>query len=378
MAHADGMRVLTGAGVEAESELPFAGLHQLLWPILDLADELPDVQTAALRGAFGLSADRVEDRFLVSVAVLGLLTAAADAQPLLCVVDDAHWLDGASAEALVFVTRRLQADPIAVLIGARDGDARRFEAPGLPELRLAGLRGAEAAALLDNALPAVVRDELLRVTGGNPLALLELPGALTQDERAGRVPLRLDLPLNERIERAFMTRVEPLADDARRMLLLAAADDSGEVGTLLRAAESIGVGPDAMDAVERAGLLTVEGPRLRFRQPLLRSAVSHAAGFAERRAAHQALASVLDDEARRRPARVAPRRRRHGAGRRRSRGAGPDGRPRCEPRRPHGRRPRARARGGARLRPAAARGAPRRRGRLLGTGGARRACGGAA
>ena len=165
VAHADGMRVLTGAGVEAESELPFAGLHQLLWPILDLADELPDVQTAALRGAFGLSADRVEDRFLVSVAVLSLLTAAADAQPLLCVVDDAHWLDGASAEALVFVTRRLQADPIAVLIGARDGDARRFEAPGLPELELAGLRGAEATALLDNALPAVVRDELLRVTG---------------------------------------------------------------------------------------------------------------------------------------------------------------------------------------------------------------------
>ena len=296
VAHADGMRVLTGAGVEAESELPFAGLHQLLWPILDLADELPDVQTGALRGAFGLSADRVEDRFLVSVAVLSLLTATADAQPLLCVVDDAHWLDGASAEALVFVTRRLQADPIAVLIGARDGDARRFEAPGLPELELAGLRDAEATALLDNALPAVVRDELLRVTGGNPLALLELPGALTQDERAGRVPLRLDLPLTERIERAFMTRVEPLADDARRMLLLAAADDSGEVGTLLRAAESIGVGPDAMDAVERAGLLTVEGPRLRFRQPLLRSAVSHAAGFAERRAAHQALASVLDDE----------------------------------------------------------------------------------
>ena len=132
MARADGMRVLTGAGVEAESELPFAGLHQLLWPILDLADELPDVQTAALRGAFGLSADRVEDRFLVSVAVLSLLTAAADAQPLLCVVDDAHWLDGASADALVFVTRRLQADPIAVLIGAREGDARRSRRPGCP------------------------------------------------------------------------------------------------------------------------------------------------------------------------------------------------------------------------------------------------------
>ena len=294
---AEGMRVLTSAGIEAEAELPFAGLHQLLWPIIDLADELPEVQSHALRGAFGLSADRVEDRFLVSVAVLGLLTAAADAQPLLCVIDDAHWLDGASADALVFVTRRLHADPIAVLIGAREGDARHFEAPGLPELSLAGLRGAQAAALLDGALPAVVREELVGVTGGNPLALLELPAALTDDELAGRAPLRLDLPLNERIEQAFLARVSPLADDARRMLLLAAADDSGEVGTLLRAAEGVGVGPDALDAVERAGLLSADGPRVRFRHPLLRSAVYRAAGFAERRAAHQALAASLDRDA---------------------------------------------------------------------------------
>ena len=297
LGRADGMRVLTGAGVEAESELPFAGLHQLLWPILDHADALPDVQSRALRGAFGLSADRVEDRFLVSVAVLGLLTAAADAQPLLCVVDDAHWLDGASADALVFVARRLQADPIAVLIGAREADARSFEGHGLPELRVAGLRGTEAAALLDGALPAVVRDELVSVTGGNPLALLELPAALTDDERSGHAPLRLDLPLNERIERAFMARVAPLADDARGMVLLAAADDSGDVGTLLRAAEGVGVGPSALDAVERAGLLVTEGPRLRFRHPLLRSAVYHAAGFAKRRAAHEALAAALGDDA---------------------------------------------------------------------------------
>jgi DNA-binding CsgD family transcriptional regulator len=294
---AEGMRVLTSAGIEAEAELPFAGLHQLLWPIIDLADELPDVQSHALRGAFGLSADRVEDRFLVSVAVLGLLTAAADAQPLLCVIDDAHWLDGASADALVFVARRLQADPIAVLIGAREGDARHFEAPGLPELALTGLRAADAAALLDSALPAVVREELVGVTGGNPLALLELPGALTDDELAGRAPLRLDLPLNERIEQAFMARVAPLADDARRMLVIAAADDSGEVGTLLRAAEGVGVGPDALDAIERAGLLSADGPRVRFRHPLLRSAVYRAAGFAERRAAHQALAASLGDDA---------------------------------------------------------------------------------
>src|SRR5690348_27838 len=120
---AEGMRVLTGAGVEAESELPFAGMHQLLWPVLDRIGELPDVQAAAVRGAFGLSADAVADRFLVSVAVLGLLTAAADAEPLLCVVDDAHWLDAASADTLVFAARRLHADPVALVIAAREGDA---------------------------------------------------------------------------------------------------------------------------------------------------------------------------------------------------------------------------------------------------------------
>ena len=142
-----------------------------------------------------------------------------------------------------------------------------------------------------------MRDDLVGATGGNPLALLELPGALSDDERSGRAPLRLDLPLNERIERAFMVRVEPLGDDARRLLVLAAADDSGDVGMLLRASERLGFGPDALDVAERAGLLTAEGTRLRFRHPLVRSAVYRAAGFAERRAAHEALAAVLDDGA---------------------------------------------------------------------------------
>ena len=142
-----------------------------------------------------------------------------------------------------------------------------------------------------------MREDLVGATGGNPLALLELPVALTDDERTGRAPLRLDLPLNERIERAFMVRVEPLGDDARRLLVLAAADDSGDVGTLLRASERLGFGPDALDIAERAGLLTVQGTRLRFRHPLVRSAVYRAAGFAERRAAHEALAAVLEDGA---------------------------------------------------------------------------------
>jgi DNA-binding CsgD family transcriptional regulator len=295
---ADGMRALAGSGVETESELPFAGMHQLLWPIMDQADDLPDVQAAALRGAFGLSANRVEDRFLVSAAMLGLLTAAADAEPLVCVVDDAHWLDGASADALVFIARRLQADPIALVVAARDGDARRFEAPGLPELVLGGLAAADAAALLDGAasLPAAVRDRLVDATGGNPLALLELPAALSDDERAGRAPLPPDLPLAERIERAFLARVQPLPGDARRLLLLAAADDTGDTRTVLRAAEALGIGSVALDTAETAGLLTTDRGLVRFQHPLVRSAVYRAAPFGERRAAHEALAAALTDD----------------------------------------------------------------------------------
>jgi DNA-binding CsgD family transcriptional regulator/tetratricopeptide (TPR) repeat protein len=296
---AEPMRVLAGSGIEAESELPFAGLHQLLWPVLDRAGELPEVQAAALRGAFGLSSERVEDRFLVSVAVLGLVTAVADDDPLLCVVDDAHWLDTASSDALVFVARRLQADPVALLFGAREGEARRFEAPGLPELCLAGLGEAEAAALLgrDDGLHASVRQALVRASGGNPLALRELPSALTADQRAGRTPLDLDLPLTQGIERAYLARVRPLGEDVRRLLLLAAADDTGEVGTILRAAAVLGVPTTAIDMAERAGLLSIERERLRFGHPLVRSAVYRAASFGERRDAHEALAAGLDSRA---------------------------------------------------------------------------------
>jgi DNA-binding CsgD family transcriptional regulator/tetratricopeptide (TPR) repeat protein len=296
---AEGMRVLNGAGVEAESELPFAGMHQLLWPVLDRLDELPPVQAAALRGAFGLSADSVEDRFLVSVALLGMLTAVADDEPLLCVIDDAHWLDSGSAEALVFVARRLQADSIALLVAAREGDERRFEAPGLAELALGGLGAGDAVALLESSaeLPAAVRDELVRATGGNPLALHELPAALNAEQRAGRAPLDLDLPLTEGIERAFLARVRPLGDDSRRLLLLAAADDTGDPGTVLRSAQALDIDAAAFDTVEGAGLLLTDGVHLRFRHPLLRSAVYRAAGFGERRAAHEALAAALDDDA---------------------------------------------------------------------------------
>ena len=290
----EGMRVLSGAAVEAEMELPFAGLHQLVWPVLDRAESLPGVQGAALRGAFGLTGERVDDRFLVSVALLGLLTAVADDGPLLCVVDDAHWLDRPSADALVFAARRLHADPIALVMASRlEG---RLE--GLPELVLTGLAPGDAAALLDERLPESVRDQLVSVTHGNPLALMELPRALSDDQRAGRVPLLGDVPLTAEIEDAFLAQIRPLPDPTQRLLVLAAADDSAELGAVLSAAERLGLPRDALDHAERAGLIDTHGERVLFRHPLVRSAVYRAATSGERRAVHDALAAVLDDDRR--------------------------------------------------------------------------------
>ena len=298
LGRADGMKVLSATAVEAESELPFAGLHQLLWPVLERVDALPDVQGAAVRGAFGLTAERVDDRFLVSVAVLGLLTSVAEDGPVLCAVDDAHWLDRPSADALRFAARRLHADPVALLLGSRDDGTRRFEGAGLPELRLSGLTARAAGDLLDATaqLPVTVRHELVRVTHGNPLALLELPRALSDEQRSGRVPLLGEVPLTTGIEEAFLAQIRPLPGDSQRLLLLAAADDSAEIGTVLAAAERVGISRDALDAVERARLVDLQGERLRFRHPLVRSAVYRAATSSERRVAHETLAAVLDGE----------------------------------------------------------------------------------
>jgi len=208
-----GVLVLRGeAGIESEVELPFATLHQLLRPLLDRVGRLPAPQAAALNGTFGLAAAQ-GDRFLLSVGVLSLLAEAAEERPLVCLLDDAQWLDQGSADALVFVARRLAAEGIVLLFAARDPEVRRFDAAGLPELQLAGLEAGAAAELLaarSAALASEVRDRLLAVAGGNPLALMELPAMLDQAQLAGRAPLPDPLPVGARVERAFADRIHRL------------------------------------------------------------------------------------------------------------------------------------------------------------------------
>ena len=297
---ASDMQVLEARGIESEAELAFAGLHQLLRPVLGQVDGLPAPQATALRAAFGLERGSGDDRFLVSVAVLSVLAEAAERRPVLCVVDDAHWLDEASANALVFVARRLEAEGVVLLFAARDGDSRRFGAVGLPELEVGGLdRVAVAALLAAHAAVSVdpeVRDRLVEQTGGNPLALIELPSLLTTGQLSGTEPLPLQLPLTDGVERAFLERVRRLATDAQALLLVAAAEDNGRQATVTAAAASLGADVAALDAAEAAGLVRVRAGALHFRHPLVRSAVYQGATTSQRQQAHRALARVLDRE----------------------------------------------------------------------------------
>jgi DNA-binding CsgD family transcriptional regulator len=299
-ARAEGMRVLRAVGVDSEAELPFAGLHQVLTAGLDRLDRLPAPQAAALRGAFGLSAERVDDRFLISLGALGLLADIAEERPVLVVVDDAQWLDRPSAEALGFVARRIGAEPIAMLLAAREGDPRRLDAPGVDELHLVGLDRPSARALLDAAAgPALaphVAEHLVSLTRGNPLALVELPAVIDPEQLAGRAPLPDHLPLTSQLERVFLDRARALPGGARAVLSVAAADESGDLGTVLAAAARLGAGRADLAPAEEAGLLVVSGDRIELRHPLARSAL-RAGAFADRQAAHEALAAVLTDEA---------------------------------------------------------------------------------
>jgi DNA-binding CsgD family transcriptional regulator len=286
-------RVLQTVGVEGEMELPYAALQQLCSPILDRLERLPDPQRDALGVAFGLSAGQAPSPFLVGLAALGLLSEASEERPLLCVVDDAQWLDRASARALAFVVRRLLAEKIAFVFAARElGD----KLAGLPELRVEPLGRRDARTLLESVLPAPVDehvlDRIVLETHGNPLALLELPRGMTPIQLAGGFGLPA-VPLSTSIEESFTRRLARLPGDARRLLLIAAADPTGDPAVVWRAARQLGIPESIAETVEAQDLLEL-GVRVVFRHPLVRSAVYRAAGLKERRAVHRALAQATD------------------------------------------------------------------------------------
>src|SRR5712692_2068597 len=292
-------RVARAEGVESEMELAFAALHQLCGRMLDRLDQLPAPQRDALGVAFGLRTGSAPDRFLVGLAVLGLLSEVAADQPLLCLVDDAQWLDQASAQALAFTARRLDAEAVALLFGTRDrvGDG---DLAGLPGLVMAGLSDAVARGLLGSVLPGRlderVRDRIIAESGGNPLALLELPRGITAADLAGGFGVAGQQPVTGRIEQSFLRRIAPLPEVTRLLLLLAAAEPTGDPALLWRAAEDLGISAwDAAAPAEAEGLLTVAA-RVTFRHPLVRSAVYRAAPDADRRHAHRALAEATDPD----------------------------------------------------------------------------------
>src|SRR5580692_4260704 len=288
---AGGFRVARAVGVQSEMELAFAGLHQLCAPMLDHIGALPAPQRDALQTAFGIAARPPPDRFLVGLGVLSLLSEVAGGSPVICLVDDAHWLDRASAQALGFTARRLGADGVGLVFAARE--------PGeeLAGLAVSGLRDDDARALLDSALPgpldARVRDLIVAETRGNPLALLELPRGLSPAQLAGGFGLPgarpSTAPLAGRIEESFLRQLDALPADTRRLLQLAAADPSGDRSLVWRAAGRLGIGVQAAAPAVEAGLAEF-GAGVRFRHPLVRSAAYRSAAIPDRQQLHAALA----------------------------------------------------------------------------------------
>jgi DNA-binding CsgD family transcriptional regulator len=294
---ASGCLVVRAAGVQSEMELAFAGLHQLCAPMLDHADSLPAPQREALRTAFGLSAGPVPDRFLVGLAVLGLLSETAGERPLVCMVDDHQWLDRASAQALGFAARRLAADPVGLVFAARvPGE----DVAGLPELVVEGLAERDARSLLESVLTGLtgpldarVRDRIIADTHGNPLALLELTRGLTPAQLTGGFGVSSAVPLDGRIEESFRRQMETLPAQTRRLMQLAAADPSGDPVLVWRAAGRLALGAGAAGPAEEAGLAEF-GARVRFRHPLVRSAAYRSASVQTRQELHSALAEATD------------------------------------------------------------------------------------
>jgi DNA-binding CsgD family transcriptional regulator len=294
--HASGCRLARAAGVESEMELAYAGLHQLLTPMLDRLERLPAPQANALRTAFGLGPGSAPDRFLVGLAALSLLAEVAEEHPLVCLVDDEQWLDQASSQVLGFAARRLAADSVGMVFAARVlGD----ELTGLPELVVQGLQEADARALLDSVLTGPldpqVYDRIVAEAGGNPLALVELPRGVTSAELAGGFALPDAMPLSGRIEESFRRRLEPLPEDSLRLLQLAAADPVGDPVLMWRAAERLGIATEAATPTAEAALVEF-GARVRFRHPLVRSAAYRSASIQERQEVHRALAEATDSE----------------------------------------------------------------------------------
>jgi DNA-binding CsgD family transcriptional regulator len=294
------LRLLRAAGVESEMELAFAALHQMCRPALDRLGLLPDPQRAALGTAFGLQAGPPPDRFLIGLAVLSLLAEAAEDGPLVCLIDDARWLDQASARVLAFVARRLVAESVLMIFAVREPDA---ELDGLPELLVQGLREDDARQLLRSVVPwpldEQVAEQIVAETRGNPLALLELPRGLSPAQLAGGFGLPETppevAPLPGRIEDSFLRRAEALPGPARLWLVVAAAEPTGDLALVWRAAAQLGLPAAAADSAAHDGLVEI-GARVRFRHPLVRSAIYRSASEAERQAAHRALAEATDPQ----------------------------------------------------------------------------------
>jgi hypothetical protein len=279
-------------------ELAFAGLHQLCASVLDGLERLPSPQQEALKTAFGLSPGVPPDRFFVGLAVLTLLSDMAAEQPLLCLVDDAQWLDRESAQALGFVARRLQAESVALIFATREA-SQPDELAGLPELLLEGLSDAEArevlASVIRGPLDGRVRDRIVAETRGNPLALLELPRGLTLAELAGGFGLPGGLPLSGRIEESFRQRIQRLPPETQKLLLVGAAEPTGDPALLWRASARLGIGNEAAAPAVADGLLEL-GAQVRFRHPLVRSAVYRASSPEEKQSVHRELAEVTDPD----------------------------------------------------------------------------------
>lgn len=299
-ARAEDMQVLRCVGAPAETTLAFAGLLQMVRPLLGLIGRLPGPQAAAIRGVLGLSEDRVEDRFLISVAVLSLLSEAAEEVPLVCIIDEVGFLDHESVDTLAFVARRLEAEPIAFLVALTDEEAQRFAVPTSLRVRLSPLGQEDALAVVRDAAPVnvspTVADRIVAAAAGVPLLLTELVASLTSDQLGGRIPLPIALPLSPGVEELYLGRVRMLPEASQTALLVAAATRLEGLNTIAAALRVVGLKEDALDDAARAGLVDV-ADRVTFSHPAVRLAVYASASSVDRRRVHDALASVLTDRA---------------------------------------------------------------------------------